>query len=87
MKLTEITNRYAEEKETEMENLTEEQKRGIKSLRKRQKDGEIVIFQTNKSKKLVQNILDNSVEAAKPPILKEIMMIKKQIAINFCNKG
>ena len=78
MKLTEITNRYAEEKETEMENLTEEQKRGIKSLRKRQKDGEIVIFQTDKSGKLAADTPENYTEAAKPHFEKDTIVTKKE---------
>ena len=75
--LRSITDKYAAEKDTEMENLTEEQKRGIKSLKRRQKEGEIVIFQTDKSGKLAADTPENYAEAARPHIEKDEVITEK----------
>ena len=42
--LTKIATTYTEEEKTGLSNLSKEQIQGLKSLKKRQKDGEIVIF-------------------------------------------
>ena len=71
MKLNEITKEYTGSEETAGINLSEKQKRGIKKLRKRQKDREIVVFQTDKSGKLVVDTPENYVEAARPHVEKD----------------
>ena len=61
-----------------MKNLTEKQKRGIKSLKRKQKEGEIVIFQTDKSGKLAADTPDNYTEAARPHIEKDMIVTQKE---------
>ena len=73
-----------------MKNLTEKQKRGIKSLKRKQKEGEIVIFQTDKSGKLAADTPDNYTEAARPHIEKDMIVTQKEYEdveklINACS--
>ena len=70
--LLKITKEYIEEnKETERINLSKEQQKGLRSLKKRQKEGEIVIFQTDKSGKMSVDTPQNYAEAAKTHIEKD----------------
>ena len=78
IELTGIIEQYAKEKETEMENLSAEQKRGLKSLRKKQKDEQIVIFQTDKSGKMSIDTPENYIEAARPHIEKDTIITEKE---------
>lgn len=52
-------------KEKSLRNLTEEQFKGIKGLRDRQKNDEIVVFQTDKSAKLAVDTPENYIESMK----------------------
>ena len=61
-----------------MENLSAEQKRGLKSLRKKQKDEQIVIFQTDKSGKMSIDTPENYIEAARPHIEKDTIITEKE---------
>ena len=72
-----ITDLFAIKKDTEMSNLTEEQKKGIKSLKKKQKEGRVVIFQTDKSGKLAADSPENYAEAARPHKEKDEIVTKK----------
>ena len=72
-----ITDLFATEKDTEMSNLTEEQKKGIKSLKKKQRDGKVDVFQTDKSGKLAADSPENYAEAARPHIEKDEIVTKK----------
>ena len=75
--LRRITDQFATEKDTEMSNLTEEQKKGIKSLKKKQKEGEIVVFQTDKSGRLAADSPENYAEAAMPHTENDEVVTKK----------
>ena len=65
MKITEMYNRNTK---SALSNLSQAQKEGLKSLKQRQDDNEIVVFQTDKSGKIVVDSLENYIEAAKPHI-------------------
>ena len=58
--------------------MNKEQIQGLKSLKRRQKDGEIVIFQTDKSGKLIADTPENYIEAAKPHIEKDELITVKE---------
>ena len=63
--LIKITDEYAENNRNSLSNLSKEQKAGLKSLKKRQKNKEIVVFQTDKSGKMIVDSPENYIEGAK----------------------
>ena len=64
--LIKITSDYAKSKNISGVNLNEVQRAGLKSLKKRQKMNEIVIFQTDKTGKMIVDSPENYSEGAKP---------------------
>ena len=66
--LTRIVEEFAETKEVALTNLTDEQKKGLAELKKRGKNDEIVVFQTDKSGKLAVDTPENYKETATPHI-------------------
>ena len=57
------TKEYVDKNKNKMKNITETQKRGIKSLIKRRNNKEIVIFQTDKTSKITVHSQNNYIEA------------------------
>ena len=58
-----IIKEYVDKNKNKMKNITETQKRGIKSLIKRRNNKEIVIFQTDKTSKITVDSQNNYIEA------------------------
>ena len=71
MELMKITEMYTRNTKSALSNLSQAQKEGLKSLKQRQDDNEIVMFQTDKSGKIVVDSAENYIEAAKPHIGKD----------------
>ena len=65
-RLSEMVRKYKEGEPKPGINLTKEQKRGLKKLKKRIKDKEIVCFQTDKSGALSVDTPENYIESMKP---------------------
>jgi len=65
-KILSITEEYANKNNNSLKNLSNEQRKGLKSLKQRQKNKEIVVFQTDKSGKMIVDSPENYIEAAKP---------------------
>ena len=61
-----ITNVCTQKNKVEKANLSKEQKKGLKSLQKKQNEGKIVVFQTDKSGKMSVDTPKNYAEATKP---------------------
>ena len=60
-KLNQCTKRYIEENQNaETNNLTKEQSDGLKSLKRKRKDGEVVIYETDKSKRFSCDTQENT---------------------------
>ena len=68
MELMKITEMYTRNTKSALSNLSQAQKEGLKSLKQRRDDNEIVVFQTDKSGKIVVDSPENYIEAAKPHI-------------------
>ena len=64
MKLKEVTEEYIRKNKTEMNNLSPEEKEGIKSLVKRRDDKEIIMYQTDKSGKMAIDTVSNYIESS-----------------------
>ena len=61
-----VTEEYRSKKKKSLRNLTEAQFKGIRSLRERRRNGEIVVYQSDKSAKMTVDTPDNYVESMKP---------------------
>ena len=66
VELTKVVQEYANTKDVALSNLNEEQKKGLVEVKKRRENNEIVIFQTDKSGKLVVDSPNNYLETATP---------------------
>ena len=62
-KLTVLVEEYTKNNKTAKRNLTKEQKQGIKRLRERREEGEIVIYQTDKSAELTVDSSENYIRS------------------------
>ena len=69
--LIKIANEYADNNKSALSNLNKEQKAGLRSLKKRQTNKEIVVFQTDKSGKMIVDSHENYIEGAKPHVQKD----------------
>ena len=90
-RMEEVMRRYMKEKcndkgEIVETNLTDQEKRGIKKLLKRVKDGEVVLSQTDKSGKLCLNTMENYISQGRSHIngdrevqWREVQQIQKRI--------
>ena len=65
-KLNEAMRKYKEGEKKSGSNLSKEQKRGLRKLRKRVKNKEIVCFQTDKSGIISVDTPENYIESMKP---------------------
>lgn len=64
MDLTRIVEEFTETKEVALTNLTDEQKKGLAKVKKRKKENQVVVFQTDKSGKLAIDTPSNYKETA-----------------------
>ena len=77
--LMRITKEYIESNNgSSMQNLNEDQKKGLSKLNKRQSKREIVVFQTDKSGKMSIDAPENYAEAASPHIENDIIITQEE---------
>ena len=67
-KINTVANRYTERSKRQKVNLTTEQRRGIRSLKRKRDEGEIVVYQKDKSMRLAVDTTGNYKESMKPHI-------------------
>ena len=68
LELTKIVEEYVETEDVALSDLSDEQRKGLAELKKRGKNNEIVVFQTDKSGKLAVDTPENYKETAIPHI-------------------
>ena len=76
-KLKTTVEEYERSNKTMRKNLTAEQKRGIKSLKERRENGEIVIYQTDKSAKMAVDTAENYKKSMEPHVENDEIISKK----------
>ena len=76
-KVKTLAEKYKEGNKKGSKNLTNEQYQGIQSLRRRRMEGEIVVYQTDKSAKMAVDTPENYVRCMEPHIEKDVIITRK----------
>ena len=79
-KLGTVVSEYDKKKKKAKSNLTAQQKRGINSLTERRQNGEVVIFQTDKSSRMAADTATNYIKSMETHISKDEKISKKDLA-------
>ena len=76
-RLKAVAESYRNSSKIDQKNLTREQREGIKSLKKRRDNGEIVVFQTDKSAKMAVDTTGNYLRSMMPHVEKDEVISRK----------